>query len=75
MDLEFGVQCVVIATAKLCKIQNDLNEIEIRNLVRLSFDDNVRITLPQLLKWAADTREIRSYFTFFSLPGPEMISI
>jgi hypothetical protein len=46
MDLEFAVQCAVIASCKIHNIQYDLNEIEIRTLVRKTFNDNVRVTLP-----------------------------
>lgn len=46
MDLEFALQCIVMSTSKIFGIGQDLNEGEITALVRNSFVDGVRITLP-----------------------------
>lgn len=75
MDLEFAIQCAVISTCKIFDINNELNEIEITTLIRATFNDGIRITLPQLLKWASSTEEVKAYFSFFRMDGPEMISI
>lgn len=75
MDLEFAIQCSVISTCKIFNILTELNEIEITTLVRQTFNDGVRITLPQLLRWTSQTEEVKAYFTFFRMDGPDMISI
>ncbi len=75
MDLEFAIQCVVISTSKIFNIGADLNELEITTLVRQSFNDGVRITLPQILKWSSNTEEVRQYFNVFRMDGPEMITV
>jgi hypothetical protein len=75
MDLEFAIQCVLISTSKIFNIGADLNETEITTMVRQAFNDGVRITLPQILKWASQTEEIRQYFQVFRMDGPEMISV
>ena len=75
MDLEFGVQCVLVSTSKIYNVGSDVNEAEITALVRSSFADGVRVTLPQVLKWAAISEEVRLFFSIFRMEGPEMISI
>jgi hypothetical protein len=44
-------------------------------MVRATFNNGIRITLSQLLKWCASTDEIKAYFAFFRMDGPELISI
>jgi len=46
MDLEFAIQCLIIATQKIFNIGTHLNELEVTTIVRLSFNEGVRITLP-----------------------------
>ena len=75
MDLEFAVQCVLVSTSKIYNVGSDVNEAEITALVRSSFADGVRVTLPQVLKWAAISDEVRLFFSIFRMEGPEMISV
>jgi microtubule-associated protein-like 5 len=75
MDLEFAIQSTIIATCKMHGLRMDLNETEITILVRSTFNNDVRITLPQLLKWTSSTEEVFSYFMIFRMDGPETISI
>jgi hypothetical protein len=74
MDLEFAVQCVLVSTMKIYNVGSDINETEITALVRSSFADGIRVTLPQVLKWAALTEEVKLFFGTFRMEGPEMIS-
>jgi hypothetical protein len=53
MDLEFSIQCVVMSTSKIFNVGADLDETEITALVRMYFNEGVRITLPMVLKWAS----------------------
>ena len=46
MDLEFAIQCVLISTSKIFGVGEDVSDIEITNLVRSSFPEGARITLP-----------------------------
>jgi hypothetical protein len=41
--------------------------------MRKSFPDGGRITLNQVLKWAAHSSEIMDYFKVFRMEGPEYI--
>ena len=75
MDLCFAIQCVLQSTNKIFAIEGSLNEIEITILVRQSFNEGVRITLPQVLKWTSLTDEVKTYFSYFRMEGPEMVSI
>ena len=43
--------------------------------MRQSFNEGVRITLPQVLKWTSLTDEVKTYFSYFRMEGPEMVSI
>lgn len=75
MDLEFAMQCVLISTSKIFQIGCDIDELEITRLVRSSFAEGIRITLPQLLKWSSLTEEARLFFQVFRMDGPQMISV
>jgi hypothetical protein len=66
---------VVISTSKIFSIACDVDELEITRLVRSSFAEGIRITLPQLLKWASLTEEPKLFFNVFRIQGPEMISV
>jgi hypothetical protein len=47
MDLQFAIQCVLNSTNKIFEIHGAaIDEQEITVLVRQSFNDNVRLTLP-----------------------------
>jgi hypothetical protein len=46
MDMEFCIQCVLISTSKIFGVGEDVSDIEITNLVRTSFPEGARITLP-----------------------------
>jgi hypothetical protein len=70
MDLEFAIQCIVISTSKIFQIGIDVDELEIARLIRTSFADGIRITLPQLLKWASITEEPKLFFNVFRMDGP-----
>ena len=74
MDLEFAIQCVLISTMKIYNVGSDINETEITAIVRGSFPDGIRVTLPQVLKWSALTEEVKLFFSIFRMEGPEMIS-
>ena len=50
MDLEFLLQCCLTSAAKIYDMSEDVNEVEISELVRNSFLEKIRITLPQLLR-------------------------
>ena len=75
VDLEFAIQCILVSTSKIFAIGTDINEVEITALIRSSFQDGVRVTLPQVLKWSAISEEVRLFFTMLRMEGPEMISI
>ena len=64
-----------MSTSKIFTIGNDINEVEITALVRSSFQDGIRVTLPQILKWSAISEEVRLFFTMLRMEGPQMISI
>lgn len=53
MDLEFAIQCVVMSTSKIFNIGAECDEKELTTLVRQSFNQGVRITLAQVLKWSS----------------------
>ena len=53
MDLEFAIQCVVMSTSKIFNIGAECDEKELTTLVRKSFNQGVRITLDQVLKWSS----------------------
>ena len=59
---------------KIYNIGSDINETEITTLVRSSFPDGIRVTLPQVLKWSALTEEVKLFFSTFRMEGPEMIA-
>ena len=63
MDLEFAIQCVLISTMKIYNVGSDINETEITAIVRGSFPDGIRVTLPQVLKWSALTEEVKLFFS------------
>lgn len=75
IDLEFAIQCVLSSTSKIFAIGSDINEAEITSLVRTSFQDGIRVTLPQILKWSAISEEVRLFFTMLRMDGPEMINV
>ena len=75
MDLQLAIQSVLQATTKIFEIPGEVYDHEITILVRQSFNDGSRVTLPQLLKWASLTDEVKTYFNYFRMDGPELISI
>ena len=44
-------------------------------MVQSSFQDGIRVTLPQVLKWCAISDEVRLFFTMFRMEGPELMNI
>lgn len=51
------------------------SEIEIATLVKETFNEHVRITLPQILKWTSINEKIRVFFNVLNMEGPEMTQI
>jgi len=47
-----------MSTSKIFNIGADLNEMEITTLVRKSFNEGVRLSLPMVFKWASLTEEV-----------------
>ena len=76
MDLEFCIQCTVVSASKMYGIGIDINELEgqVSIIVRTSFPEGIRITLPQVLKWSAMTEEVRLFFQVFRMDSPTIHS-
>ena len=75
IDLEFCIQCVLVSTSKIFDFGGDIQDTEITAFVRTSFQDGVRLTLPQVLKWSAISEEVRTFFMMFRMQGPQMMSV
>jgi hypothetical protein len=73
MDLQFIIMCVITCTSKLYYIDILQYDSEIALLVAQTFNDGIRITLPQILKWTALTWEVRTFFVYFGMDEPQMI--
>jgi hypothetical protein len=67
---------VIACTAKTLDLINyEPSEIEVATLIKETFNEHVRITLPQILKWASISEKIRMFFNVLNMEGPEMIQI
>ena len=46
IDLEFAIMCILMSTSKIFNIGSDVDETEITALIRSSFQEGIRVTLP-----------------------------
>lgn len=75
MDLEFLLQSVLVSTAKIFNLGQDISASELSELIGRTFQEGARLSLPQLLAWCSRTEEVQGYLAKFSLEGLQAVPL
>ena len=71
-DLEYLLECCIISSCKLHNLSLEVfNSAELAEYIADTFDDEKRITFPQMLKYCATDPNIGSFLHFFKISDVE----
>jgi len=75
MDCEFAIQMVLSSTAKIFGFQEESYDAEISQLVRSFFPHGATISSAQILRFSAESPQVKTFFALFHMEGPEHIPL